>query len=75
MLIITFTVDGNAYQLILTLLKENYYTGKIIWNQGPSGKVFLYNYSNKESILLKGDFEEDDAGNYDCFVELKPMKA
>lgn len=71
MLNIAFNWNGELYEMKLSLLKENYYTGKIYYNNEIGGNAFLWSYKQNEALLLKGDFEEDDAGNYDCFVELK----
>ena len=74
MLTITFNWNGESFELRLSLLKEGYYTGKIIFNSEEGGHVLLWSYNQKDRMILKGDFEEEDAGNYDCFIELKPLK-
>ena len=74
MLVISFNWNGDLFEVRLSLLKENYYTGKIFYNKENGGSVFLWSYIKNDSLILKGDFVEDDAGNYDCFIELKPLK-
>ena len=74
MLLVTFNWNGELFELKLALLKEGYYTGKIIFNGDDGGEVFLWSYNQKDAVFLKGDFVEDNAGNYDCFIELKPLK-
>lgn len=74
MLKIVFNWNGDSFDLTLTVLKENYYTGKISCAGEGCGNIFLWQYSKGDEIILKGDFNEDGAGNYDCFIELRPMK-
>jgi len=74
MLAIAFNWNGEAYELKLTLLKEEYYTGKIFCNREDAGDCFLWSFAQQKALLLKGDFVEDDSGNYDCFIELREFE-
>lgn len=75
MLKISFNWNGDTFDLSLTLLKENYYTGKIFLAGENFGQIYLWQYIKDKEIILKGDWIEDVAGNYDCFIELKPFKS
>jgi len=75
MMTIAFNWNGESYEIRLSELKENYYTGKVLFNKEPGGEAFFWRFNNNQSLLLKGDFIEDEAGNYTCFVELNPLKA
>lgn len=72
-LTLSFNWNGAFYELKLSLLKDNYYTGKIFYNQTLAGEAFLWSFKKDHSLLLKGDFIEDDAGTYDCIIDLRPL--
>ena len=73
MLKIVFNWNGDNFDLTLTVLKENYYTGKIFRGREDYGNIFLWMYSKGDQVILKGDFNESETGNYDCFIELRPL--
>lgn len=73
MLKISFNWNSELFDLSLSLLKENYFTGKIFLNREEFGNIFLWKYSQDKDIILKGDYVEDEAGNYDCFIVLRPL--
>lgn len=74
MLTISFNWDGDSFDIKMTMLKENYYTGKIYRNHELAGSIFLWRFLNGDEMILRGDFEEDDAGTFNCFLELRPYK-
>lgn len=71
---VSFNWNGDFFELKLSLLKEDYYTGKILLAGDEFGKIYLWRYIKGNQIILKGDFVEDIAGNYDCFIELRPFE-
>ncbi len=75
MLNIVFNWNGDYFEIKSSLLKSDYYTGKLFFNRVEGGEVFLWSFNKNGDLFLKGDFIEDDAGNYDCFIELNPLKA
>ena len=73
-ILISFNWNDDLYELKLSMLKENYFTGKIYWEKEEYGNAFLWKYSRDNEILIKGDFVEDDSGNYECIIELRSIK-
>lgn len=74
MMTIVFNWNGEPFELKLSLLKVDYYTGKIFYKREEWGTVYLWKFSKGEDIILKGDFNEYDYGNTECYVELIPVK-
>lgn len=74
MILITFNWNGETYEIKLSQLKEYYYRGKIAFNREPGGEAFFWSFHQNDNLILKGDFSESGAGNYECFIELKPIK-
>lgn len=74
MIKIVFNWNGESYEIKLTSIRRNYYTGNILCNREEGGTAFFWRFNNEEGLILKGDFIEDYAGNYDCFIELKELK-
>lgn len=73
MLKIVFNWNGESYSLQLSEIKPGYYTGTIFCSNEESGTVYLWQYSNGKDILLKGDFNEEGAGDFTCFIELRKL--
>ncbi len=73
MLKIVFNWNGDAYDLRLTEPKTDYYTGTIFCSNEEKGTVYLWQYSRGKDILIKGDFNEEGAGDFTCFIEIKPL--
>ena len=73
-IMLSFNWNGMLYELKLSLLKNNYYTGKIYIDREHYGEIYLWCFQSKTDLILKGDFIEFNAGNYECFIELKPFK-
>jgi hypothetical protein len=71
---IQFNWNGEHFQISVLPQKENYYTGNIHYNGDPGGRCYLYAYAYKNQLFLKGDFDEIDADNYECFIELNPIE-
>jgi hypothetical protein len=67
---IAFNWNGDIYEITADIIKENYFSGKIMCNQVFSGSVFLWKYSNQKGVLLKGNYKEDER-NFDCFIDLQ----
>lgn len=72
MIVISFNWNGESYEMVLSNLKEDYFFGKILFNGELGGKAHLWQFNNNESVILKGDFVEEDAGTFECFIELRP---
>lgn len=73
-IILSFNWNGGLYEIKLSLLKDNYYTGKIYIDRGLEGEAYFWCFQNSSgSLILKGDYNESYAGNYDCFIELRPF--
>ena len=72
MFIIRFNWNGDYYEIKLGLLKENYYSGNVFWQNEICGNSYFWMFRRSEDIILKGDFKEDER-SYDCFIELKPL--
>lgn len=71
---VLFNWNGETYEMRLSEVKENYYSGNIVYNRVEhGGSAFFWRYSNGENVILKGDFQESDSDTYDCFVELRPL--
>ena len=73
MLTIVFTWNGDPFNLKLSLIKSDYYDGKIFLGQEEWGRVYLWQYKKGDEIILKGDFDEFDYPS-ECFIELRPIK-
>ena len=70
---LSFNWNGDLFELQLRQLKDGYYDGKIIYNRTSGGSCYFWLYERKDGLILKGDFIEDDAGTYDCIIELRKI--
>lgn len=70
---IKFIWDGESFEFILKRVKPGYFSGKALYNKEEGGKVFFWAFQGEIALLLKGVFEEEEAGNYDCFIELREV--
>lgn len=70
----TFNWNSESYDVTLKKVKENYYSGDIIYNRNEfGGKAYFWLYKSGDNLLLKGGWDEIDSGNYDCIVDLHPI--
>ena len=70
---IRFNWNGDLYEMILKTIKENYFTGEVLYNKESCGSSYFQIYKTDDEIRMKENYvEEEDEGQFNYFPELKP---
>ncbi len=69
---IRFNWNGDLYEMILKTIKENYFTGEVLYNKESCGSSYFRIYKTGDEIKMKENYAEEDPGKLNYFPELKP---